>query len=65
MRVSATLGAERHCCTRSVYPVEQAILHERSQQVRQTLTQLSDRQRQAIELAYDAGLSQSEIAQQQ
>ncbi|MHC5930816.1 sigma-70 family RNA polymerase sigma factor [Nostoc sp.] len=45
-------------------PVEQAILNERSQQVRQALTQLSDQQRQVIELAYDAGLSQSEIAQQ-
>ncbi|MDZ7969758.1 MAG: sigma-70 family RNA polymerase sigma factor [Nostoc sp. DedSLP03] len=45
-------------------PVEQAVFNERSQQVRQALTQLSDRQRQVIELAYDAGLSQSEIAQQ-
>jgi RNA polymerase sigma-70 factor (ECF subfamily) len=45
-------------------PVEQAVLNERSQQVRQALTQLSDQQRQVIELAYDAGLSQSEIAQQ-
>lgn len=45
-------------------PVEQAILNERSQQVRQALTQLSDQQRQVLELAYDAGLSQSEIAQQ-
>lgn len=45
-------------------PVEQAIFNERSQQVRQALTQLSDQQRQVIELAYDAGLSQSEIAQQ-
>ncbi|MBH8578167.1 sigma-70 family RNA polymerase sigma factor [Nostocaceae cyanobacterium CENA369] len=44
-------------------PIEQAVFHERSQQVRQALTQLNDRQRQAIELAYDAGLSQSEIAQ--
>lgn len=45
-------------------PVEQAVFNERSQQVRQALTQLSDQQRQVIELAYDAGLSQSEIAQQ-
>ncbi|MBW4519834.1 MAG: sigma-70 family RNA polymerase sigma factor [Scytolyngbya sp. HA4215-MV1] len=45
-------------------PVEQAVASERSQQVRQALTQLSERQRQVIELAYDAGLSQSEIAQQ-
>jgi RNA polymerase sigma-70 factor, ECF subfamily len=44
-------------------PVDQAVDHERSQQVRQALTQLSDRQRQVIELAYDTGLSQSEIAQ--
>lgn len=45
-------------------PVEQAVFNERSQQVRQALTQLSDQQRQVIELAYEAGLSQSEIAQQ-
>ncbi len=45
-------------------PVEQAVFNERSQQVRQALTQLSAQQRQVIELAYDAGLSQSEIAQQ-
>ncbi len=45
-------------------PVEQAVFDERSQQVRQALTQLSDQQRQVIELAYDAGLSQSEIAKQ-
>jgi RNA polymerase sigma-70 factor (ECF subfamily) len=45
-------------------PVEQAVVSERSQRVRQALTQLSDQQRQVIELAYDAGLSQSEIAQQ-
>jgi RNA polymerase sigma-70 factor, ECF subfamily len=45
-------------------PSEQAVFDERSQQVRQALAQLSDRQRQVIELAYDIGLSQSEIAQQ-
>jgi RNA polymerase sigma-70 factor, ECF subfamily len=45
-------------------PLEQAVTRERSQQVRQAMAQLSDQQRQVIELAYDAGLSQSEIAQQ-
>ena len=45
-------------------PVEQAVFDERSEQVREALTQLSEQQRQVIELAYDAGLSQSEIAQQ-
>ncbi|HEY9639031.1 MAG TPA: sigma-70 family RNA polymerase sigma factor [Coleofasciculaceae cyanobacterium] len=44
-------------------PVDQAVVNERSQQVRQALSQLSEQQRQVIELAYDAGLSQSEIAQ--
>jgi RNA polymerase sigma-70 factor (ECF subfamily) len=45
-------------------PVEQAVTNERSQQVRQALTQLSAQQRQVIELAYDVGLSQWDIAQQ-
>ncbi len=45
-------------------PIEQVVSHERSRQVRQALAQLSDQQRQVIELAYDAGLSQSAIAQQ-
>ena len=45
-------------------PVEQAVVNERQEQVRQALAQLSAEQRQVIELAYDTGLSQSEIAQQ-
>jgi RNA polymerase sigma-70 factor (ECF subfamily) len=45
-------------------PVDQAVVNERSQQVRQALTHLSEQQRRVIELAYDSGLSQSEIAQQ-
>jgi RNA polymerase sigma-70 factor, ECF subfamily len=44
-------------------PIEQVVVQERSQQVRQALKQLSAQQREVIELAYDVGLSQSEIAQ--
>jgi RNA polymerase sigma-70 factor, ECF subfamily len=57
-------GQNVTAATTAPTPVEQAVSDERSQQVRQALTQLSDQQRQVIELAYDAGLSQSEIAQQ-
>ncbi len=45
-------------------PLDQALTGERSEQVRQALTQLPDPQRQVIELAYNQGLSQSEIANQ-
>ncbi len=45
-------------------PFEQASLTERSQHVRSALAQLSHKQRQVLEMAYDEGLSQSEIAQQ-
>ena len=44
-------------------PIDRASLTERSQKVRQALTQLSEKQRQVLEMAYDRGLSQSEIAQ--
>lgn len=59
-RFGQTVTAE----TPSPTPVEQALLTERSLAVRSALTQLPDKQRQVIEMAYDAGLSQSEIAQQ-
>jgi RNA polymerase sigma-70 factor, ECF subfamily len=59
-RFGQTVTAE----TLSPTPVEQASLTERSLAVRSALTQLLDKQRQVIEMAYDAGLSQSEIAQQ-
>ncbi len=45
-------------------PFEQAALTERSQLVREALSHLSEQQRQVIEMAYDQGLSQAEIAQQ-
>jgi RNA polymerase sigma-70 factor (ECF subfamily) len=45
-------------------PVEQASLAERAQRINNALQQLSDKQRQVIELAYNQGLSQSEIAKQ-
>mgnify|MGYP002778774410 CR=1 FL=1 len=45
-------------------PVEQASFAERSQRINHALHQLSEKQRQVIELAYNQGLSQSEIAKQ-
>ncbi|MGH2415597.1 MAG: sigma-70 family RNA polymerase sigma factor, partial [Microcystaceae cyanobacterium] len=60
LRWGQTVTAEAPTST----PVQQAVANERAQQVRQALAQLSAQQRQVIELAYDAGLSQSEIAQQ-
>jgi RNA polymerase sigma-70 factor, ECF subfamily len=48
--------------TSSPTPFEQASLTERSQKVRDALTKIPEKQRQVIEIAYDEGLSQSEIA---
>ncbi|PMB40259.1 RNA polymerase subunit sigma [Fischerella thermalis CCMEE 5330] len=44
-------------------PVEQATFAERSGRIYDALAQLPEKQRQVIELAYNQGLSQSEIAQ--
>ncbi len=44
-------------------PVEQATFVERSQRIRNALAQIPEKQRQVIEMAYDQGFSQSEIAQ--
>ncbi len=48
----------------SVNPLDTASLTERSQYVRSALAELPKEQRQVIEMAYDEGLSQSEITQQ-
>jgi RNA polymerase sigma-70 factor, ECF subfamily len=45
-------------------PTEQVSNAERSQRVHHALSQLPEKQRQVIELAYNQGLSQSEIAKQ-
>lgn len=44
-------------------PLEQAAIGERSQLIRDALSQLSDNERQVLEIAYYEGLSQSEIAE--
>jgi RNA polymerase sigma-70 factor (ECF subfamily) len=59
-RWSRTMSAETSYNT----PFEQASLTERSQQVRNALGQLSQEQRQVLEMSYYDGLSQTEIAQQ-
>ncbi|MBW4520065.1 MAG: sigma-70 family RNA polymerase sigma factor [Scytolyngbya sp. HA4215-MV1] len=46
----------------SAYPLEQASLQERSQIVQAALMQISETERQVLEIAYYEGLSQSEIA---
>jgi RNA polymerase sigma-70 factor (ECF subfamily) len=43
-------------------PLEQASVGERSQMIRDALSQLSEAERQILEIAYYEGLSQSEIA---
>lgn len=45
-------------------PFEQASIAERSQQIQHALAQLSQEQRQILEMIYYEGLSQSEIAKQ-
>lgn len=44
-------------------PLETASMQERSELVREAMTQLSDSERQVLEIAYYEGLSQSEIAE--
>lgn len=48
--------------TNALTPLEQASVGERSQIIRRALAQLSETERQVLEIAYYEGLSQSEIA---
>lgn len=48
----------------SAIPLDHVLTGERSEQVRDALTQLPEPQRAVIEMAYNQGLSQVEIAQQ-
>ncbi|MGB7442957.1 MAG: sigma-70 family RNA polymerase sigma factor [Coleofasciculaceae cyanobacterium] len=48
----------------TVSPLDKVSLLEQSQRIQTAMTQLSDDERQVLELAYYRGLSQSEIAQQ-
>ncbi len=50
--------------TPELTPFEQASFAERSGRIYNALSQLPEKQRQVIELAYNQGLSQSEIAKQ-
>src|SRR6202043_1646768 len=70
---SNSTTATQHCCCRyrpacsagaAPPPSANEVLHghERAQRIRSALAQLSGEQRQVIELAFYAGLSQSEIA---
>ena len=48
----------------TVSPLDKVSLLEQSQRIHTAMTQLSDDERQVLELAYYSGLSQSEIARQ-
>jgi RNA polymerase sigma-70 factor, ECF subfamily len=57
-RLQGTVRMEANTLT----PLEQASIGERSQVIRGALAQLSETERQVLEIAYYEGLSQSEIA---
>lgn len=64
LRVVQRLQGIIHTENRAPTPLEQASIGERAQRIREALAQLSDSEREVLEIAYYEGLSQSEIAQQ-
>jgi RNA polymerase sigma-70 factor (ECF subfamily) len=62
MRVLQRLQGMVRTESSSITPLEQASVGERSRLIRQALAQLSETERQVLEIAYYEGLSQSEIA---
>jgi RNA polymerase sigma-70 factor, ECF subfamily len=64
LKLVEKVGKMSNDVTPEATPVEQASFTERSQRVKHALSELSEKQRQVIELAYNQGLSQSQIAAQ-
>ncbi|MEA5574626.1 sigma-70 family RNA polymerase sigma factor [Calothrix sp. UHCC 0171] len=64
LKLVEKVGTMSNDTTPEPTPVEQVSNAERSQRVNHALHQLPDKQRRVIELAYNQGLSQSEIAKQ-
>jgi RNA polymerase sigma-70 factor, ECF subfamily len=64
LKLVEKVGTMSNDITPEPTPVEQASFVERSQRVNHAMSELPEKQRQVIELAYNQGLSQSEIAKQ-
>ncbi len=64
LKLVEKVGTMSNDITPQPTPVEQVSNAERSQRVHHALSELPEKQRQVIELAYNQGLSQSEIAKQ-
>ncbi|PMB25563.1 sigma-70 family RNA polymerase sigma factor [Fischerella thermalis] len=63
LKLVEKVGTMSNDITPEPTPVEQATFAERATRIYDALAQLPEKQRQVIELAYNQGLSQSEIAQ--
>lgn len=63
LKMLSKLGSLSTAEAKPPTPLDQAVSRERSHRVREALSQLPDKQRQLLELAYDQGLSQSQIAE--
>ncbi|PAX51856.1 sigma-70 family RNA polymerase sigma factor [Brunnivagina elsteri] len=64
LKLVEKVGTMSNDITPEPTPVEKVSNAERSQRVNHALSELSEKQRQVIELAYNQGLSQSQIATQ-